>query len=98
MENNQPKQPKIIKFVEIKEKLIQAINGKIPQLGLNEPVTLVDGFVNQPLSMELSGSFIIGGPTIPMVMIVGNNTGRIHFFAIKALLPDIDKYPLLPSK
>lgn len=89
MDNNL--QPKIIKFSGIKEKLIPAINAKIPQLGLSEPVTLIDGFVNQPISLELSGSFVIGGPTVPMVMIVGNNTGRIYFFALKALLPDYDK-------
>jgi hypothetical protein len=89
MENKQ--QPKITKFADIKDELIKKINGKITLLGLNEPVTLVDGFINQPISMELSGSFIIGGPTVPMIMIVGNNTGRVHFFALKAVWPDFDK-------
>ena len=84
------KQPQVIKFEEIKAKLIELINTKLPQLGLTEPVTLVDGFVNQPVSMELSGSFILGGPTIPMVMLVGNKTGRIYFFALKALMPNIE--------
>lgn len=81
---------KIIKFSEIKEQLRQALNNRIPILGINESVTLVDGFVNQPISMELSGSFIIGGPTIPMIMLVGNNTGRIYLFALKALMPNLE--------
>ena len=89
MENNQ--QQKIIKFTEIKDRLIQQINPRLPQMGLAEPVTLIDGFVNQPISMELSGSFVIGGPTVPMILVVGNNTGRIYFFALKALIPDIER-------
>jgi hypothetical protein len=80
---------KVIKFSEIKDRLFNEINSKITSLGLSGPVTLVEGFINQPLSMELSSSFTIGGPSIPMIMIVENETGRIHFFALKALLPDI---------
>lgn len=88
MENNQPK---IIKFSEIKERLVQALNIKLSQnkLQVSEKVTIVDGFVNQPLSMELSGSFVIGGPAVPMIMLVGNDSGRVYYFALKAILPDI---------
>lgn len=89
MKNND--QPKVIKFIAIKDELVKKINEKMPQLGLTEPATLVDGFINQPISTELSGSFIIGGPTVPMIMIVGNITGRVHFFALKAIWPDFDK-------
>lgn len=87
MSNSQ--QSKTIKFREIKDELIAAIKKKIPLLKLEEGVTLVDGFVNQPISMEISGSIIIGGTTVPMVMIVGNDTGRIYFFALKALMPTL---------
>lgn len=83
-------QQKIIKFEDVKEKIIKAIESKLPQAGLNEPVTLIEGFINQPISMKLSKNFIIGGPSVPMVMVVGNNTGRIHFFALKPLIPDVD--------
>lgn len=87
MENNQPK---IIKFSEIKEQLVQALNLKLSQnkLHVNEKVTIVDGFVNQPMSMELSGSFVIGGPAVPMIMLVGDESGRIYYFALKAILPE----------
>ncbi|MEK6850221.1 MAG: hypothetical protein AABX85_01455 [Nanoarchaeota archaeon] len=80
-----------IKFSEIKEKLLQALNSKITQnkLHIDEKVTIVDGFVNQPLSMELSGAFILGGPAIPMIMLIGNDSGRIYYFALKAILPGI---------
>jgi hypothetical protein len=84
-------QPKIIKFIDIKEDLINALNKKIrnKDLILNEKITIVDGFVNQPMSVELSGAFVIGGPTVPMIMLVGDMSGRIYYFALKAILPEI---------
>lgn len=88
MENTQPK---IIKFSEIKANLVNALNEKLKsnKLHLPEKVTIIDGFVNQPLSMELSGSFVIGGPAIPMIMLIGDESGRIYYFALKAILPEI---------
>lgn len=84
-------QPKIIKFSEIKDELVSALNKKLigNKLHLTEKVTVIDGFVNQPLSMELSGSFVIGGPAIPMIMLVGDESGRIYYYALKAILPNI---------
>ena len=86
-------QPKVIKFSEIKDELIKALNDKLQsnRLHISEKVTIVDGFINQPLSMELSGSFVIGGPAVPMIMLVGNESGRIYYFALKAVLPNYDK-------
>lgn len=83
--------PKIIKFSEIKTDLVNALNEKLKseKLHISEKVTIIDGFVNQPLSMELSGSFVIGGPAVPMIMLVGDESGRIYYFALKAILPNI---------
>ena len=88
MDNNQTQ--KTIVFEKIKEQIITALQDPSKNLGIDEPVTLFDGFVNQPFCTELSGTFIIGGPTIPMIMLVGNNSGRVHFLALKAILKDID--------
>lgn len=79
-----------IKFPEYKQKIIDALNVRMPQLGIHEPITLVDGFVNQPLQNEFTGGLFIGGPAIPMIAVVGNNSGRIYYFALKALIPDIN--------
>ncbi|HAU0185367.1 hypothetical protein SC810_00065 [Legionella pneumophila serogroup 1] len=78
-----------IKFTDYREKIIQELNNKKVFWGINEPVSLIDGFINQPIQQELSGNIVIGGPTIPMVAVVGNNSGRIYYFALKALLPSI---------
>jgi hypothetical protein len=75
-------------FTEYKQKIIAAINAK-GNLGIAEPVTLIDGFVNQPIQSELSGAFIVGGPAIPMIMLLGINSGRVYYFALKAILPEV---------
>lgn len=83
-----------MKFSEHKEKIQEALNSRLANTafsGEDKGFTLVDGFFNLPIQDELSGDIIIGGPTIPMISIVGNSTGRMYFFALKVLLPDIDK-------
>lgn len=88
MESNQ--QQKIIKFAEIKSNLLAELNSRIAsgRLKFPEKVDIVDGFVNQLLSMELSGSFVLGGPSIPMIMLIGES-GQLYFFALRAILPKI---------
>lgn len=80
-----------IKFDDYKQRITDAIQAKL-QSGLiagENGFTLVDGFIMQPLNKEVSGNFVIGGPTIPLVAIVGNTSGRMYYFALKALLPDL---------
>ena len=78
------------KFSDYKEKIIEALNDKVRQHGIQEPTSLVDGFINQPIQKEFTGGLVIGGPAIPMVAVVGSNSGRIYFFALKVLLPDLE--------
>lgn len=80
-----------IKFEDVKSKLLKALEERGTSLGIKEGVTLVNGFISQPIMDEVKGAFVIGGPTIPMIAVVGNNSGRIYFFALKALLPDINE-------
>ena len=82
-------QKKIINFEDIKDRIVLELEKRSEKLQISEPVTLVDGFLNEPFSKELSNSFVVGGPTIPMVMLVGNESGKIYFFALKALIKDI---------
>jgi hypothetical protein len=76
---------KLLKFETVKDELKAKIQDRAQELGILEPVTLVDGFINQPCNMEVTNSIIIGGPTIPMIMLLGKS-GRIYFFALKAIL------------
>lgn len=88
MENNQ--EPKIVKFEDIKNQILEEINKRgSTKHWIHESTTLINGFVNQPITMELSWNFTIGWPTIPMIMLLWNDSGRVYYFALKALLPTI---------
>ena len=83
-------QSQVIEFSKIKDKLMKALEEKLKsgKLHISESVTIIDGFVNQPLSMEIPGPFVIGGPSVPLIMLVGNDSGRVYFLALKAIIPD----------
>jgi hypothetical protein len=65
------------------------LSDKSTSLGIQEKYILIDSFINPPIYNELTEDFVLGGPTIPMIALVGDS-GRIYFFALKALLPKIE--------
>lgn len=81
-----------IKFEDYKQRITAAISTRLHTnlLPKENGFTLIEGFITQPLSKEISGSLVIGGPSIPLVAIVGNTTGQVYYFALKALLPEIN--------
>ena len=82
---------KNLKFKDYKDRIIDELKKKQNKLGIHEKIILLDGFFSQQVQHELSNNVIIGGlPTIPMIAVVGEDSGRIYFFAAKALLPDIN--------
>ena len=81
-----------LRFADYKDKLIAELEkSDLASLGINESVTLLDGFINQPIYSELTGNFVIGGPSIPMVALIGKTSSRVYFFALKALLPTLEQ-------
>lgn len=81
-----------IKFEDYKARLLKVVDERLrtnPITGERNGFTLIEGFFNQPFQKELTGSLVIGGPALPLVALVGNSSGRIYFFALKILLPDI---------
>ena len=83
---SQKDQRKIIHFELIRNKLKDNILNIAKKANIIEPVELVDGFVKQTFPLELSSAVLLGGPVIPMVMLLGSNSGMIYYFALKALL------------
>jgi hypothetical protein len=88
MKNNQDQT--VLKFEDMRPRIIAALKDHSKNSGIKEEVSLVDGFVSQPFSLELSNSVILGGPMVPLIMLVGNESGQIYFFALKAILKDLD--------
>jgi hypothetical protein len=77
-------------FTDLREQIIVALNSRFAIResfpGESAGFTLIDGFAIQSIQAQ-SGGIVIGGNSIPMVVVVGNTTGRIYYFALKALLP-----------
>lgn len=77
------KEKKMIEFKEIRKDIEIALNERI-KLGVftgeDKGVTLIDGIFMQPIQNSISGNFIIGGPSVPVVGVVSNKSGRIYYF------------------
>lgn len=83
---------KAIEFSDIRNQLIKALESKDLKndAGIHEDISLIDGFVTEPLRLELSKSLSLGSDSaVPMVMLIGKKTGRVYLFAVKALLKDL---------
>ncbi len=80
-----------ISFEQYKTQIQNAIQQRIAIGVISDPqgFIIIDGFVNMPFQKEMGGAFVIGGPTVPAVAVVGKSTGQIHTFALKVLLPNI---------
>jgi hypothetical protein len=80
-----------VKFEDEKENIQKEIEKKISTGVIKDPggFILIEGFINMPTQNEVGGAFVIGGPTIPTVAVVGKTTGLVYTFALKILLPNI---------
>ena len=79
-----------IKFRDYKEKIIDALKARgftffDPQTKQGDHL-LIDQFVIQPIHDEVTGNVVIGGPTLPMVVIINVRTSELRFFALKGLI------------
>lgn len=80
----------VYEFDKLKSKIIEKLNEKKGVLWVDEPLTLIDWFFNTMIQNELWWGIRIWGPTVPMIWLVWQKSGRVYFFALKALLPNID--------
>jgi hypothetical protein len=78
-----------ISFDSIKDKLMEELKKRSHLLNIEEPVTLIDGFINPMYHHELDDRLHLMGPNIPMIMLLGEHTARIYLLSPKALLPDM---------
>ena len=92
--NEQPeKKPIPLNFRAMQEDIRKAIQDKLKACPLpseDAGFTLIEGFMSLPIRQEFSNEVFIGGRSVPIVGIVGNKSGRIYTFALKAILPSIN--------
>jgi hypothetical protein len=48
---------------------------------------LIEKFINQPVLDELPAGFVVGGPALPMIILVSVQTGEIKFVALRHIIP-----------
>lgn len=76
-------------FNELRPALEKAINERLKLEGApHDPqgFTLLDGFFTFGFQTELTTNLTVGGPSLTHVAIVGNSSGIVYYYAIKALL------------
>jgi|FreactTroBogLake_1042271.scaffolds.fasta_scaffold14799_4 hypothetical protein len=78
----------IMKFKDIQDDLIKAL--KPLAKDLNEEVNLIDGFISAEFLEELNDNPVLGGPTVPMVALISEKSGRLYFYSLRMLLPDLE--------
>lgn len=81
MNNKKPTQEEIIK------KLTEKVNNQPIKCSIcnKSNFTILDKFINQPVMDEISGNFIIGGPSLPMAVLVCNHCGNTYFVNLSVL-------------
>lgn len=83
---------------EIKQKIQENLNKKLQEKGrsllcpvcANNNFVLAEGFVNELLQENMGGGLVIGGPSIPEVVVVCNHCGYVMKFSagLLGLLPE----------
>lgn len=70
---------------------IKCVNQTGTELLISEQhkLTIIDSFVNQPIQESLNGNIIIGGPTLPLVVIVCEKCGNVQYYALRKLVPSV---------
>lgn len=80
-----------IKFEDIREEILQALKEKLESNPIKNEngFAIIEGFIPLDIKKKITNKLSYGGANIPAVGLVGNNSGRIYMFALKAILPDI---------
>lgn len=81
-----------IKFSEIKTEISNALEEKFKKNPIpeNPKLVLINGFVSLPVYQDFSSTEVmLGGPSIPLIGVIGMNTGQVYTFPLKAILPNI---------
>ncbi|HTJ49048.1 MAG TPA: hypothetical protein VL443_06295 [Cyclobacteriaceae bacterium] len=70
-------------FDDVKPQIVRALK---KNAWIEEPWELIDGFVIRKFDQEWTIEPMFGGPNIPTIMVLGES-GRIYYFALKAIIP-----------
>jgi hypothetical protein len=76
-------------FQNNKIEIQKGLEGVAQKAGLSGDLTLVDGLVFLNIQTDPNVISLGGGPRIPMVVVIDNQTGKVHQFALKIICPNL---------
>jgi|GEM_PF-795330 hypothetical protein len=79
-------------FAELLGEIQASLDEKLQQ-GFFSPdtsLTVLEGFTYMPIQSSVGVAYQIGGPAVPVVGAVGNNTGKVYYFPLKVLVPRVE--------
>ncbi len=81
-----------VKFSDIQDRVQAELKKKLKDTPIpnEDGFAIIKGFMKFYLHKEISKDITTAVATLPMVAIVGNTSGRIYTYALKAILPDIE--------
>jgi hypothetical protein len=82
----------VIQFSEYQDEILEEINKLTAKNYFrgDKNLTLIEGFVSQTITTTFGMASDEINQTIPMVMLVGLQTGRVYYLALKVLIPRIN--------
>jgi len=84
----------VTRFEDVQADIIPILNKRLETLGLNDPqgfsiVGVTTHFIQDDIGNDAPVN--IGGRNMPVVMVVGNATGIVHYFAFRSLMRELEK-------
>ena len=84
-------------YAELESQIREAVTAKFQQGHMQGEASfqIIDGFSNTVLQEKVGPKvgLVIGGTTVPCVLVLGHTSGRIYSFALLALLPYLGSEP-----
>ena len=85
-EEKKPSNKFCIPFIKFKPLILKELNKRKKKFEFKEDLSLFNGFIQPTIQPNLTNNFLIGGPSIPMVLLTGKDSGRVYLFALWELL------------
>ena len=79
----------MLKFIELRPKILKALEEKKRYLLEEDGFLLIDGFVYYRIMQEIPFDTNTSTHALPMVALVGEKTGRVYTFSLQDILPEL---------
>lgn len=75
-------------FDDLLEVIIRKLEEKKKCMNISEDVEIVHGIFNVLGGEKYSENTVLGGISIPSIVLLGKASGRLYFFSLKSLLKE----------